>query len=281
MNGSQTASLAADIRRRQQPAGSPLWRKIKDKAPAPLFAVVLLAYWEFHVWFFQVEALLLPPPSKIAISFWSGMTSGLFLHHFQHTLIRALSGFCLAAAIGIGIGAAISQFKIVEKTIYPWVVALQTVPKIAIAPLLLVWFGYGTPSKVVTAALVALFPVLVNTVIGLRSCDQGKLDLMRSLNASRWETFRMVQLPNALPFIFAGLNVAIVFAILGAIVGEFVGSQEGIGFLILDANYQLLIPRVFALLLLLAMFGITCFLVLQFLHRKLVFWNRQAEFASA
>lgn len=277
----QTVSLAAAIRRRQQPAGSPLWRKIKAKLPAPAFAILVLAYWELHVYVFEVEALLLPPPSKIAISFWHGMTSGLFLTHFKETLIRALSGFALAAAFGIGIGAAISQFKIVEKTIYPWVVALQTVPKIAIAPLLLVWFGYGTPSKVVTAALVALFPVLVNTVIGLKSCDQGKLDLMRSLNASRWETFRMVKLPNALPFIFAGLNVAIVFAILGAIVGEFIGSQEGIGFLILDANYQLIIPRVFALLVLLSIFGMSCFVLLQLLHRKLVFWNKQAEFASA
>jgi len=151
----------------------------------------------------------------------------------------------------------------------------------AIAPLILVWCGYGSLSKVVTAALVAFFPVLVNTIIGLRSCEQSKLDLMRSLRASRWLTFRLVELPNALPFIFAGLSVAAVFSILGALVGEFVGSKDGIGFLILDANYQLNIPRVFALLILLGLYGIICHLALQFAHKKLVFWNEPKDVTSA
>jgi NitT/TauT family transport system permease protein len=115
----------------------------------------------------------------------------------------------------------------------------------------------------------------------LKSCEQGKLDLMRSLKAGRWLTFRMVQLPNALPFIFAGLSVAVVFSILGAIVGEFVGSKDGIGYLILDANYQLNIPRVFALLILLAAYGISCHVLLRFAHRKLVFWNEQHSVTSA
>jgi len=133
----------------------------------------------------------------------------------------------------------------------------------------------------VTAALVAFFPVLVNTIIGLKSCEQSKLDLMRSLRASRWLTFRLVELPNALPFIFAGLSVAAVFSILGALVGEFVGSKDGIGFLILDANYQLNIPRVFALLILLGLYGIICHLALQFAHKKLVFWNEPKDVTSA
>ena len=108
----------------------------------------------FHVRFFEVEALLLPPPSQIAISFWKGMTSGLFLSHFGITIFRALTGFAVATVFGIALGALISQFRFVEKTIYPWVVALQTVPKIAIAPLILVWCGYGSLSKIVTATLV-------------------------------------------------------------------------------------------------------------------------------
>jgi len=248
---------------------------------SPLFALLLLAYWEFHVRYFEVEALLLPPPSHIILSFWNGMVSGLFLKHFGITVYRALTGFALAALFGIALGALISQFRFVEKTIYPWVVALQTVPKIAIAPLILVWCGYGSLSKIVTATLVAFFPVLVNTIIGLRSCEQSKLDLMRSYRASRWLTFRMVELPNALPFIFAGLSVAAVFSILGALVGEFVGSKDGIGFLILDANYQLNIPRVFALLILLGLYGIICHLALQFAHKKLVFWNEPKDVTTA
>jgi NitT/TauT family transport system permease protein len=255
--------------------------RLWDKFTSPFCAALLIAYWEFHVRYFQVDALLLPPPSKIMVSLWSGIASGLFLEHFVITIYRALSGFLIAAFLGVTLGALISQFRVVEKVVYPWVVALQTVPKIAIAPLILVWCGYGSLSKIVTATLVALFPVLVNTTIGLRNCEQGKLDLMRSLKASRWQTFRMVQLPNALPFVFAGLSVAVVFSILGALVGEFVGSKDGIGFLILDANYQLNIPRVFALLILLAGYGISCHLLLQFAHRKLVFWNELKGVTSA
>lgn len=255
--------------------------RLADRLVSPFFAVLLIAYWEFHVRYFEVDALLLPPPSKIVVSLWHGLASGLFLEHFGITIYRALSGFLIATFMGIALGAFISQFKFIEKTVYPWVVALQTVPKIAIAPLILVWCGYGSLSKIVTATLVAFFPILVNTIIGLKSCEQGKLDLMRSLKASRWLTFRMVQLPNALPFIFAGLSVAVVFSILGAIVGEFVGSKDGIGFLILDANYQLNIPRVFALLILLAGYGISCHLLLRFAHRKLVFWNDQQSVTSA
>ncbi len=262
-------------------ARTPFWSRLSGRLVSPLFAVAVIAYWELHVHIFDVDALLLPPPSKIAIAFWNGMTSGLFLSHFATTVFRALSGFAIAAVFGVALGTLTCQFRIVERTVYPWIVALQTVPKIAIAPLILVWCGYGSLSKIVTATLVAFFPVLVNTIIGLRSCEQGKLDLMRSLRASRWQTFRMVELPNALPFIFAGLSVAVVFSILGALVGEFVGSKDGIGFLILDANYQLNIPRVFALLILLALYGIGCHLLLQLAHRRLVFWNEPRSVTSA
>jgi NitT/TauT family transport system permease protein len=263
------------------PARSSMLSRIADKLISPFFAVLLVAYWEFHVRYFAVDALLLPAPSKILVSLYHGLASGLFIEHLGITIYRALSGFLIAMFMGIAIGALISQFKFIEKTVYPWVVALQTVPKIAIAPLILVWCGYGSLSKIVTATLVAFFPILVNTIIGLRSCEQGKLDLMRSLKAGRWLTFRMVQLPNALPFIFAGLSVAVVFSILGALVGEFVGSKDGIGFLILDANYQLNIPRVFALLIMLAAYGITCHVLLRYAHRKLVFWNDMHNVTSA
>ncbi len=272
----QAQEVTGNIDRALAPSRRPsAWLQLADRSVSLLFAVILLLYWEFHVWYFEVEGLLLPPPSKIAVAFWNGMASGLFLHHFGITVYRALTGFFIATGVGIALGALIAQFRFIERTIYPWIVALQTVPKIAIAPLILVWCGYGSLSKIVTAALIAFFPILVNTITGLRSCEQSKRDLMRSLRASRWLTFRIVELPNALPFIFAGLNVAMVFSILGALVGEFVGSKDGIGFLILDANYQLDIPRVFALLILLGLYGITCHLVLQFAHKKLVFWNRQ------
>ena len=145
-------------------------------------------------------------------------------------------------------------------------------PKIAIAPLIVVWFGFDTSSKVVIAATVAFFPVLVNVVVGLKTIDAGKLELMRSLRATRWQTFRLVQFPNALPFVFAGLDVAIVFSVLGAIVGEFVGAQRGLGNLILQFNMTLDIAGVFAVLIMLSLMGVALHLIMQAIQRYVIFW---------
>lgn len=235
--------------------------------------VVVLCLWEASVRFFEVPTYVLPAPSAIAVSLYYGLASGLFIYHFSVTAFQTVSGFFLAATVGITVGTLVSQFRFIEKTVYPWLVALQTLPKIAIAPLIIIWAGYGVQSKIVIVALVSLFPILVNTIVGMKSCDQSKLDLMRSLRATRWETFRMVQFPNALPFIFAGLNVAIVLAILGSIVGEFVGSRAGLGNLILEANFQFHIAQMFAILVILGVFGVTMSWILRSIQHRLLFWN--------
>jgi NitT/TauT family transport system permease protein len=234
---------------------------------------VLLAIWEAAVRILHVPDFILPPPTAIGASLYYGLKSGLFVQHFFVTAFQTLAGFVLAALFGIGMGALIAQFRIVERTIYPWLVALQALPKIAIAPLIIVWAGYGIESKIVIVALVALFPILVNTIVGLKSCDQGKLDLMQSLGATGWETFRLVRLPNALPFVFAGLNVAIVLAILGSIVGEFVGSKAGLGNLILEANFQFNVAQMFAILVILGAFGVALSMAVRFIQGRLMFWN--------
>jgi NitT/TauT family transport system permease protein len=235
--------------------------------------VIVLVVWEVAVHTLHVPDYILPAPTAISMSLYYGLKSGLFVEHFFVTAFQTLSGFLLAALLGIGLGALVAEFRIVERAIYPWLVALQTLPKIAIAPLIIIWAGYGIQSKIVIVTLVALFPILVNTIVGLKSCDQGKLDLMRSLGATGWETFRLVRLPNALPFIFAGLNVAIVLAILGSIVGEFVGSKAGLGNLILEANFQFNVAQMFAILVILGVFGVTLSLVVGFIQRRLMFWN--------
>ena len=157
----------------------------------------------------------------------AGVRSGLYLANFWVTLYEALMGFVIAAVSGIMLGAVIAQFRVVERTFYPYLVALQTLPKIAIAPLVIVWFGFGISSKVIIAATVAFFPVLVNVIVGLKTIDPAKLDLMRSLRASRWQTFRLVTFPNALPFVFAGLDIAIVFSVLGRHRGRIRGGAAG------------------------------------------------------
>lgn len=236
--------------------------------------VLLASVWEAAVYLFAIPDFILPAPSAIALSLYRGLASGVFVYNFLVTAFQTLVGFVIAAVIGTAIGAAVAQFSIIERVVYPWLVALQTLPKIALAPLIIIWAGYGISSKIIIVTLAAIFPVLVNTIMGLKSCDQGKLDLMRSLGAGRWETFRTVRLPNALPFIFAGLNVAIVLAILGSIVGEFVGSKAGLGNLILEANFQFDVARIFAVLVILGVFGVFLSHLMRMAQRHFLFWNK-------
>jgi len=247
----------------------------------PLVLVVFVAGWEGIVRAWQVPEFLVPAPSAIGRALMAGLTSRLYLDHFGVTLYESLLGFVIAAAAGIAFGTVIAQFRVVEQTLYPYLVALQTLPKIAIAPLLIIWLGFGLTSKVVIAALVAFFPILVNVIVGLKTVDASKLDLMRSLDASRWQTFRYVTFPNALPFVFAGLDIAIVFSVLGAIVGEFVGSQRGLGNLILQFHTSLDVAGMFAVLLLLAVLGVGLHLAIQAIQRRVIFWAQADHIVGA
>ena len=263
----------------EDPAG--FLRSRPHVALIPLVFVVAVALWEWVVRAWNVPAFLAPAPSAVVASLAGGIQSRLYVEHFWVTLYEALLGFLIAAGSGILIGAVIAQFRLVERTLYPYLVALQTLPKIAVAPLIIVWFGFGISSKIIIAATVAFFPVLVNVIVGLKTVDQSKLDLMRSLKATRWQTFRLVQFPNALPFVFAGLDIAIVFSVLGAIVGEFVGAQRGLGNLILQFNVSLDIAGVFAVLLLLSVMGVALHLIMQAIQRRVIFWAEPEEIVNA
>jgi NitT/TauT family transport system permease protein len=247
----------------------------------PLVLVVFVLAWEGIVRAWHIQEFLVPAPSAIGRALMAGLTSRLYVDHFGVTLYESLLGFLIAAAAGIACGTVIAQFRVVEQTLYPYLVALQTLPKIAIAPLLIVWLGFGITSKVVIAALVAFFPILVNVIVGLKTVDASRLDLMRSLDASRWQTFRYVTFPNALPFVFAGLDIAIVFSVLGAIVGEFVGSQRGLGNLILQFHTSLDIAGMFAVLLLLAALGVGLHLLIQAIQRRVIFWAQADHVVGA
>ncbi len=238
----------------------------------PLVFVVVVACWSLAVRIFAIPSYILPSPLEIFQAFSAGIMSGTYLYHAGYTLTEALSGFLIAAFAGIVLGSLIAQSRLLERTLYPYLIVIQTTPKIAIAPLLIIWFGFGISSKIFVAATVAFFPILVNVIAGLRAVDREKIDLMRSLNASKWQTFKMARLPSALPMIFAGLNVAIVFSILGAIVGEFVGSKAGLGNLILQANVNLDAAAIFGALACLAIMGLSLHIFMGWLQRKLIFW---------
>jgi len=269
-----------------------LWREFADDPTyfvrtrpqivlIPAVFVLFIGLWEWVVRQWDVPAFIAPAPTAVTRSLVGGIRSGVYLEHFWVTLGEALAGFGIAAVTGVALGAIIAQSRLLERTVYPYLVALQTLPKIAIAPLIIVWAGFGLSSKVIIAALVAFFPVLVNVIVGLKTIDQSKLELMHSLRASRWQIFRLVTFPNALPFVFAGLDIAIVFSVLGAIVGEFVGAQRGLGNLILQFNVTLDIAGVFAVLILLAVLGIALHLIMQAIQRRVIFWAQPEDVIGA
>lgn len=259
-----------------RPRGVPRWLR-SHRLQIVAFTLAILLVWQVVNELFDVPAYLLPTPAAIAVALYGGLADGLLIRSAYVTVVEAIAGFLIAACAGIVLGTAIAQFKVVERLVYPYIVALQSLPKVAIAPLVIVWFGYGFSSKIVVSATIAFFPVLVNVIVGLKSADEDKLDLMRSLNASRWQTLRLVQFPTALPFIFAGLDVAAIFSVLGAIVAEFVGSQAGLGNLLLMFNANLDISSVFACLILLAAMGTCLHWTIQQLRKRMVFWSRDDE----
>jgi NitT/TauT family transport system permease protein len=238
----------------------------------PLFGIFIFAVWEVGCRAYHVSDLLLPPPSRIIGALFAGFHNGLFTAALQATLVEVLLGFAFAAVAAFVCGMFISQLRIVEVVLYPYIVALQTLPKIAIAPFILIWVGFGVESNVVIAAMVAFFPMLVNNIVGLKSAPPEKIELMRSLSASRTKIFWYIQFPEALPYIFAGLNIGIVMSVLGAIVGEFIGAKAGLGYLLLQMNYNMDVTGMFAVLVVLGMMGIILNAIMQFIRRKVVFW---------
>jgi NitT/TauT family transport system permease protein len=234
--------------------------------------VLLLAAWELAVRAFGVSDFVLPKPAAVLNSFRVGLTNGVYLQHGLHTAIEAGGGFVIAVAAGIACGALVAEVRWIERAAYPFLVALQSTPKVALAPLVIVWLGYGMASKIALAALLGFFPVLVNTIAGLKSCESGKVDVMRALAASRWQVFRLVRLPHALPYVFAGMNVAAAFVVLGAVTGEFIGSKEGLGTLILLANNDLDTAQIFAVLVMLGLLGFCFHTAVRFAQRRLLRW---------
>jgi NitT/TauT family transport system permease protein len=264
-------SAAANAGVTPAPASFSLRRTLKARPellliPAVFVAVVVV--WEAIIRFFEIPIYIMPAPSSIALA----LVNTEYLDNALYTLGEAMLGFLLAALFGIVLGGLIAQFPLAEKTMYPYLIAIQTTPKVAVAPLFIMWFGFGMTSKVIIAATIAFFPILVNVISGLRSTDPARLELMRSLRATRWQIFTMVRLPGALPMIFAGLNIAIIFSILGAIVGEFLGSRKGLGNAIMQMNVNLDTAGVFATLFVLSAIGVCLHVLMSFLQRKALFW---------
>jgi NitT/TauT family transport system permease protein len=237
-----------------------------------LFGSSILA-WELIVRAFEIPTFIFPAPSKVAMALWRGFASGLYQKHLYYTLLETVLGFLLGSALGFFLGTAVALNRYVEYFFYPYIVMFQSLPKVALAPLIVVWFGLGLKSQVINTALVAFFPLLVNTMVGLKSADEDRMNLMRSLAASENQIFWMLKLPNALPFVMAGLDVAMIFALIGAIVAEFVGARAGLGMLIQSMNFNMDVSGQFSVLLILSIVGLLLNRCILLIRRRVLFWD--------
>lgn len=268
-----TAAASADrapVRRR--PAGAAPRRQIPGFVLSWGLFLILVGIWQFAVRAFDVSIVLVPAPSDVVRSLWDGLASGFLLEHMWVTLKEILIGFGLAIALALVSAGLITQFRIVDKALLPILVLIQTIPKVAMAPLLLMWFGIGMTSKVLTIALIAYFPLLVNSILGLRSAEPEQIEMLRSFGASDFQIMRRLRLPSALPHIFAGLDVAVILSVTGAVVAEFVGATAGLGYTIQATNFNMDVARTFAVVVMLSVIGMSLHAVVVTLNRWLVFW---------
>ncbi len=245
--------------------------RVASQIGYPLFGtVVLIALWAFLCVYGNVPTVVLPTPDKVLYAFIARFD--LIVSEGWVTLKETIYGFILALVIGIPMAVAVANSRALNLMFYPLLIGLQSVPKVALAPIVLVWLGTGIESKLAIVWLVAFFPIIVDTVAGLRSTPPQLLELARSLRATPMQVFIKVQLPAALPFIFTGAKVAITLAVIGAVIGEFIGSSEGLGFLLLSATSQLDSPLAFAALFALSFLGMFVYLLVELAERLAAPW---------
>jgi len=240
--------------------------------PASFF-VGLIVLWQVITTFGNVPQYILPAPTDIVAAAARNINRGVYPTHIVATMKSVLVGYSIGVGLGILLGTLFSEVRIIERLVYPLVVAIQSMPKVALAPLFVMWFGYGFTSKVVTVSLLCLFPVLVNTVTGLKSADADRVNLIRAMTGNRFQVFRHVKLPSAAGHIFAAMQVAVILALIGALVAEFVGSDKGLGILIQQGQLNLDTSGMFAVLMILSFLGISSTAIVRFVQRKIVFWE--------
>ncbi len=238
-----------------------------------IFFACSIALWELVVRLSKVPDYIFPPPSSVFVALWRGFGSGLYLHHAGVTLLAQLTGFVIGTGMGLVLGTLIATYRYVDYFVYPYIVMFQSMPKVALAPIFALWFGLGLQSKIFSAAIICFFPLMVNTIAGLRSADEERVNLMRSLGATQWQVFRYLRFPGALPFIMAGFELSIVLSLIGTIVAEFVGARAGLGTLIQAMNANMDIAGQFSILLVLSAIGLTLNRTVRAVRRRVLFWD--------
>jgi NitT/TauT family transport system permease protein len=238
-----------------------------------LTLAVAVGVWQWVSKSGLVNEIILPAPTDIASELVDLVQQSSFWHATWVTAQEAVIGFVAGVLVAWILGTLIAMFRIFSLAFYPLIIAFQISPRIALAPVFLTWFGFGMSSKIVMAATICFFPVLVNVVLGLEGASADSRALMRSFGASKWETYRKLLLPTSLPATFASLKVAIALAMIGAVVGEFVGASEGLGVLIRQLSFQLEIAASFAVLIVLSLLGLVFYGATSLLEAKVVYWR--------
>lgn len=245
-----------------------------------LVLAAVLVGWNAYVQLMRVPAYLLPGPVAVAEEMWAMVSSGLLWTHTRATLMEVAVGFALGSLLGAVVGFLLSRSPAIEDLIQPYIIFAQTVPKIGLIPLFVVWFGLGIVSKVVLIVSMVFFPVMVNTIVGLRSVPPELREMMRMLKATPLQTLLQVELPSALPLVMAGLRLSIIQAVIGAIVAEWIAGDVGLGFLLIFGsttyNSTLLVATIIATSLL----GVGCYLVVQVVERRLLSWHESASWET-
>lgn len=239
----------------------------------PLLLAMLVLVWHVYVSESRISAFILPSPAAVWAAWKEMIVAGPTWQHTWATIYETLAGFFWASLVGVALGVALGRLRWLEITLNPFIVATQVVPKVALVPLMIVWFGFGMTSKIVIAAILAFFPILSNTVLGVKSVDSGHRDVMVSLNATRWMVFRRLELPSSLPYILTGMEVGIVLAIIGAVVGEFLGGNTGLGYLLVARMAAYETDVLFAVIVHMTMVGFLFYFAIGVVRRILIPWH--------
>lgn len=244
---------------------------LMDRLRVPLTLAVFLAMWEILTRLFDTPTWFLPAPSAVFLEIVDAPQ--LYLYHSMQTLFTTLAGFALAFAVGTMFAIAIVYSRLVENTLFTLLISMNSIPKIALAPLFIIWMGTGPQSKIAVTFLIALFPVVIDMILGLRSTDPDALNLFKTMRGSEVQALLKIRIPGALPHLFAGLKVAISFSVVGAIAGEFIASDNGLGYLILSAQSLFKTDRVFAAIIILGIMGTVLFYLIDLLERLVCPWH--------
>ncbi len=248
-----------------------LYKRFENSTTILLVLLVSIVIWEICVWAFGIKSFILPAPSVVVEEMWARKI--YYLTEAGYTLVTTLFGFFLALVVGILLAISIVYSRFLERTLYTLLVAMNSIPKVALAPLFVIWLGTDMAPKVAIAMMIALFPIVIDAVLGLRSVDPDQIDLARSMRATSLQILFKIRFPNALAHIFAGTKVAISFALVGAIVGEFVAGDTGLGHVILTAQGMFETPAVFAAIIMLGIMGTLLFYTVDLIEKWIMPWH--------